>query len=655
MKNVYNYNKILNKITPYEYISFDLFDTLVKRDCYAPTELFKFIENKIDSTYDIKSNFCAYRINAEKISRKKNRKQEISLSDIYQELSALEYIKKYHIFDMEIKYELNLCQRNRYIEPILEYCLKTQKKIIVITDIYLPKDIIERILQKNEIPYTKFFISSEYGKMKRYGDLFPVVLSQLGISSNEILHIGDSLRSDTLIPKYFGINTVHIPTNIYPNLYLNKMIYRKNNDYRNLYSFISNHFKNKDNIYSYFYQSGYESLGPVLMGFIEWLYEKLRENHIRKVFFLSRDGNIMLRAFRFLNSDIEVHYMFASRKALIIPTLWMKPALDEIKNVMYWPRRGTIKHFFSKIGLDIGLFNTTLEQYGFSSDIYYDFDDLFRNSAFQEFYSKYVELPMKKNSKMKYDLLHKYLKQIHFFGRLALIDIGWNGSMQFALKKILEYEKIPADMFGYYLGIFPDSSKVDYLKAEGYLFSKKHNINLYHKEISFNSLVELFFTAKHGSVISYTEKKNRVIPVFANWEYESIQQKPQYFKIQNVQNGALAFISDVLKSPYFLFNNEPETVFANFIRLGCHPSLKDVKRFGDIPILDDDIRCIAKPGAILQYCVQGKRFAHDILYAPWKIGFLTRLSHLRLPYYTIYTIARRGYYVYKKMKNILFL
>lgn len=46
MKNVYNYNKILNKITPYEYISFDLFDTLVKRDCYAPTELFKFIENK---------------------------------------------------------------------------------------------------------------------------------------------------------------------------------------------------------------------------------------------------------------------------------------------------------------------------------------------------------------------------------------------------------------------------------------------------------------------------------------------------------------------------------------------------------------------------------------------------------------------------------
>ena len=653
MKNIYNYSKILNKITHYKYVSFDLFDTLIKRDCYTPTEVFRFIENTIDLKYGIKSNFCAYRIKAEKISRRKNPKQEISLKDIYQELNALEYIKKYNIFDVELKYEVNLCQRNQYIEPILEYCLRMQKKIIIITDIYLPKNTIEKILLKNRIPYSEIFISAEYGKTKRSGDLFKVVLNELGISSNEILHIGDNLRSDVLIPRYFGISTIHIPTVIYPNLYLNKMIYKKNKDYRNLYSFISNHFKNFNHS-SYFYQSGYEILGPVLMGFIEWLHGKFRENNIHKVFFLSRDGNIMLRAFRLLNSDIEIHYMFASRKALIVPTLWMKPALDEIKNVMYWPRRGTIKHFFSKIGLDLNLFDIRLKQYGLSPDTYYDFDDLFRDSAFQDFYSKYVELPMKENSKMKYDILHKYLKQIHFFGRVALVDIGWNGSMQLALKKILDYEKISVDMFGYYLGIFPDSKKVDYLNAEGYLFSKNYNTNFYHKEISFNSLVELFFTAKHGSVVSYIEKKNRVVPVFANWEYESIEHKHQFFKIQEVQNGALAFISDVLKNSCFCFNCEPETVFANFIRLGCYPTLEDVKKFGNIPILDDDIRCIAKPGAIPQYCLHGRKFVHDILYAPWKIGFLTRLFHLQLPCYTMYTIIRRGYYMYKKVKNSLF-
>lgn len=58
------FNQIKKKIDRKPIIIFDLFDTLIKRVCYKPMELFRFIEQKIDKDCGGNSHFAAIRIHA---------------------------------------------------------------------------------------------------------------------------------------------------------------------------------------------------------------------------------------------------------------------------------------------------------------------------------------------------------------------------------------------------------------------------------------------------------------------------------------------------------------------------------------------------------------------------------------------------------------
>lgn len=52
------------------------------------------------------------------------------------------------------------------------------------------------------------YISSECALTKRTGKLFKKVLEIESVSPNEVLHIGDNLRSDWFRPKLIGMKSV---------------------------------------------------------------------------------------------------------------------------------------------------------------------------------------------------------------------------------------------------------------------------------------------------------------------------------------------------------------------------------------------------------------------------------------------------------------
>lgn len=116
-----NVNEIINTIKKYEVVSFDIFDTLLKRDVSSPTEVFRLIEEKIGE------NFSELRIQAEKKARTLLNKEEVTLEDIYHFLPQSLNIAK----DMELKCEKELLGVNTAIFPIYEYCRKNQKKLLL--------------------------------------------------------------------------------------------------------------------------------------------------------------------------------------------------------------------------------------------------------------------------------------------------------------------------------------------------------------------------------------------------------------------------------------------------------------------------------------------------------------------------------------------
>ena len=98
--------KIKNKILNYDVISFDIFDTVIKRDIKNPSDIFDLIEKK----YNIK-DFKKIRILAEKNARINSKDEEISIDDIYKNMDySKEETKK--IKAIEIQIEKDVCTRN---------------------------------------------------------------------------------------------------------------------------------------------------------------------------------------------------------------------------------------------------------------------------------------------------------------------------------------------------------------------------------------------------------------------------------------------------------------------------------------------------------------------------------------------------------------
>lgn len=84
------------------------------------------------------------------------------------------------------------------------------KVLIAISDMYFRFDHMKRILEKLEIYdlFDHIYISAEVNLTKQTGDLFRWVMSDLAIAPDEIRHVGDNLRSDAMMASAAGIEPV---------------------------------------------------------------------------------------------------------------------------------------------------------------------------------------------------------------------------------------------------------------------------------------------------------------------------------------------------------------------------------------------------------------------------------------------------------------
>ena len=81
---MYDYKNIIKQIAKYEYISFDVFDTLIKRNIENPTDLFDLVQKIYNQTNKpLLENFKEKRIEAERKARELSSHKEPNIDDIY--------------------------------------------------------------------------------------------------------------------------------------------------------------------------------------------------------------------------------------------------------------------------------------------------------------------------------------------------------------------------------------------------------------------------------------------------------------------------------------------------------------------------------------------------------------------------------------------
>lgn len=323
-KNFYYFDKdtLKRKIDTCDVISFDVFDTLLLRPFVVPTDIFSYIEK-----YYNKPGFAVERIIAEKKARlikqfKNKACEDITYEDIYNKINS----KYKDAYSLEKEFEYQILQANNEMLDIYNYALAKNKKIIITSDMYLDRDFLTKVLNKNNINgFYKLYVSSEIKLCKGSGNLFKYILNDLNIEAKDLIHIGDNVNSDYKIPKELNINTFCYKkvSERYFNLYDEKLNeYYKNPNTENRMAISSlvgmniiHHFNFKGE-YNYWKEIGYKYGGPLGIAYVSSLIKIAKLRNISDIFFIARDGYLFKEIFEKLYNgmDIKSHYVYASRK-----------------------------------------------------------------------------------------------------------------------------------------------------------------------------------------------------------------------------------------------------------------------------------------------------------------------------------------------------
>lgn len=309
--------KIKQLIEKHDIVSFDIFDTLLTRPYVNPYDLLKHIE-----IYTNADGFAENRLLAESNARFISSKEDITIENIYSFVSN----KFKYLQNTELQFEERLLTYNPKVKEIYDWAKKLNKKIYLISDMYLPKDFLEMVLRKNGYDYWEnFYLSGEVGVAKYTGGLFKVFLNDIKAKPSSVIHIGDSKLSDIKQAQKCGIHTYHIRTNI-EQFFAAKQnkrcldLYLENKNSVGISIIISNLAdkyvtqKSAWTSQKYWYSFGYYISSVIAYGFAQFILKETHKQNYKELLFTARDGYILKKIVDiFKNENINTYYIYAQR------------------------------------------------------------------------------------------------------------------------------------------------------------------------------------------------------------------------------------------------------------------------------------------------------------------------------------------------------
>lgn len=401
------------------------------------------------------------------------------------------------------------------------------KRIIAISDMYLDGPIIRKLLDQLGLGrfIDEIYISADHGCGKYSGRLFRHVFESEAITPAELLHIGDNSVSDFDIPASVGTSAILFRNPIQTRRQQINQAYKwlsDRNPYwrgRHLVSGIPR--TESDNFFSGF---GFEVLGPIYATFVATLREALLANRIEHAFFLARDGDLLHHIYAvFDNLSLSLPpaststYLHISRKSVALPSAYRGLGVRQLQLLLPRIERGGIAVIAEALGLQPESLAEVAHRYGLES-VTTPVDLGTRDWSTILAADPTLAKTVRNHARDAREILRLYLQQEGFFGagrRIALVDIGWNGSIQHALKETFSDDDEWPVVTGYYLS-FNDNlgHGLDECEAVGLLFDKRRHHPRYSIFEHFEEVFENGARALDPTTIGYRRLDNgRVVPV----------------------------------------------------------------------------------------------------------------------------------------------
>lgn len=675
--------------------SYDIFDTLITREVATPKGVFCLMQEALinedcyaEISSDIKRDFMDLRIHAEEIARycvQKNGIEDIVFDDIYKYMSMRGGLSKENCeilkqLEIEVEYDVSVGIKDN-IEEVKRH-IAEGNKVILISDMYLPKNIIREMLVKADDIFQNIplYVSSEYGKIKFSGNLYRLIASKENINFNEWIHRGDNPRGDVKGAEKVGIRANHFK---FPGLtdLESELIKKYENDSRWQKLIGTSRNARLTNSKSIPFAIGTSIGAPILTAYVEWILDICKKENIRHLYFIARDGYITKKIADIIifkkRLEITTSYIYGSRKAWRMPSFSKNN--DNIRELLAWSHINRINSIekladvFQISSNDILRFlSSDISTVGeFSSSIRNYVIDIIDTREFKDFL-------IEKNRDFR-KIAVEYLKaNINTrCGKFAFVELAGSGYTQVCLSKLMQ------DFYCEPIHSF-------YFKVDQLLEDENCKFYVYFpSRLKQNILIEALCHAPHGQTIGYD--KDTLNPILESYEDDALINHGinDYIegicKFVKIKYGIDKYdweisLDNVKKTLEYVIETENEDVM-NFI--GDMPNSvtgREKEVIGYAPKLtDEDIRNIFKrkkgelvesyyKGTSLEYSLKRCSKEQKILIEECKVekeladkvsdstsiqelecvDFLKRLSGKKI---AIYAAGTRGQQYYQRLKD----
>ncbi|AZL06657.1 polysialyltransferase family glycosyltransferase [Brevibacterium aurantiacum] len=306
-------------------VSFDLFDTLVKRPAVNASDVFALLDRRLRDLMpkfvrfsDVRSTVFK-RLDAQ-MKQHGGRPAEYALSQVYDYIGGvlgLDSDQQASLMAEEVKLEAELVQLRRSGFALTQVAEAYDKPWAVTTDTYFDEDQLNAVAL-SKLPASAHHVTTslQNQKTKAAGDLFAVTATVFDLPKNAILHVGDRKDHDVDNAERAGLKGAWLPSatdaaQFHPRLAATWKDVREERASALLRGMIQSEVF--DNPYRNFADDstcggspellGYAAVAPALIGWASWILQTAARHDNDALLFLSRDGYLPLEICRRLAED----------------------------------------------------------------------------------------------------------------------------------------------------------------------------------------------------------------------------------------------------------------------------------------------------------------------------------------------------------------
>ena len=548
---------------PIRLASFDVFDTVLTRALGSPESVFLALGRWLRRNSAITCSpetFAHARVEAEERAYR-NAGGECDLEAIHAELRA-----SLGLSESEAEYALRAeraieQELIRVVPGAVERVAQARnagQRVAFLSDMYLPAEFIRQQLERHGLwrEGDRCLVSCELGQTKSSGAPFRELLAREQVPAHLAMHEGNSREHDLLPALRHGFR-VRPRLDANPNIF-EHLLERHARQTEGLASAMAGasrlarlNVAAEDEYQAALRDVAAGVAAPTLVGYTLWVLRRAQELGLKRLYFLSRDGQVLLeiarRLVRSLGLNLELRYLYASRQS------WNLAGITtDLEKQLAWIWDSTdflsVESLLARITLEPQDLDQCLAAAGLSAEnwtrpLSANERGLLRGILASPPAQKLIL----ERATARRRMLLQYLEQENVLAQApwGVVDLGWYGSLQNTLSTLVS-ESGAIQPVGFYFALF-DGSVPDECasRREAYYFDQRTQTGFLNAVPDIIVPMEMFCAGDQGTVVDFVQRCGAVEPVLK----EATNQPVIVWGLPLVRRTILEFVENLVLDP----------------------------------------------------------------------------------------------------------